>query len=234
VKGLAFAVLLLLPAAPSRASETLSQLITDARVLVLDAASTTRQRFTDAQITEFLNQGQRQILGTSRCLSAASTFQLAPGTTFYPLPTNYTTISRVTVGTKYLPEMSPAGLDGRSRGWEAASGYPTYYFVNFSTRGAIGFAPWPATSSDTDTVKVEYDISANDLVNASDIPYNGVNELQEYQHALAYYAAGMMAAVEGLNTQAQAYMGLYATIGQQMAKECTMRPNYLPSASGSQ
>jgi hypothetical protein len=220
--------------ATAHASETLSQLITDSRVLVLDSASTTRQRFSDTQITELLNQAQRQAVNHSRCLSAALTFSLTPGVTYYALPSNFLYFERVTVGSKWLQEMTPAALDGRSRGWEASSGYPTYYFINFSSRTQIGFAPWPAASTDTDTVKVEYDIAANDLANSTDIPFNGVTELQEYQHGLAYYAAAIMATIEGLDSQAKAYMSVYSQTIKDMTDSCRERPNYLPSATGSQ
>lgn len=216
----------------ARAAETLSQLITDARVLQHDAASNTRQRFTDAQITEFINQGQREALAAAPCLFQNIVFTLSPGTTYYPLPSNYTSIRRVTVGSKWIQELSPGGLDGRSRGWEAASGYPTYYFVNFSSRGLVGFAPWPAQAADTDTVKVEYNVQATDLAAAADLPFNGVNELQDYHHALAYFAAAMMAAVDEHPSQSSAYMGVFSMMAKQMGANCTQRPNYLPSAVG--
>lgn len=219
---------------PLKAAETLSQLITDARVLTLDAASSTRQRFSDTQITQFLNVGQRQAMINNHCLQQNLVFQLVPGTTYYSLPSNYLAITRVTIGSKWLLEMTPASLDGRSRSWETASGYPTYYFTNYSSRSLVGFAPWPATSSDTDTVKVEYDIQANDLINSTDQPFNGINELQDYHHMLAYFAAYVMETIEGQTAQAQAFLGIYTNGVKEMTNHCTERPNYLPSAAGTQ
>lgn len=223
------AILLLFVCVPSYCSETLSNLITDARVLSSDASSSTRQRFSDSQVTEFINIGQREMLASNHCLQQNSVFSLLPGTTYYSLPQNYITITRVTIGSKYIPEQSPAALDGKSRGWEVASGYPTYYFVNFSSRGLVGFAPWPATSTDTDTVKVEYDIQANDLVNSTDLPFNGINELQDFHHTLAYYAAALMCQIQNLGTQAQSYMSLFQLGQKLMNDHCTERSNYYPS-----
>lgn len=234
IKRLSLGLLALFLFLPAHATENLSNLISEARLLVLDSTSTSRQRFSDSQITELLNQAQRVAVSRDHCIQSSFVFQLVPGTTYYALPSNYDAMLRVTVGSKWLQEMTPAGLDGRSRGWEASSGYPTYYFINFSSRSLVGFAPWPATSADTDTVKVEYDISANDLVNSADLPFNGVNELQQYNHMLVYYAASVMAALEGLPTQAQSYMAMYETQYKSFDEHCIERPNYLPSGVGQQ
>lgn len=212
---------------------TLSNLISTARTLALDGASATRQRFSDSQITDFINEGQREALLATRCLRESQVFTLQPGTTYYPLPSNYLTMERLIVGSKYLQEMTPAGLDGRSRGWESASGYPTYYFINWSSPSLVGFAPWPATATDTDTVKMEYDIQANDLVSGSDIPYNGVIKMYDYQHALSYFAASVMSAIDGQMGRQAAYLSVYSGVTAAMAKRCLERPNYLPSATGS-
>ena len=199
----------------------------------MDAASSTRQRFTDAQITRWINIAQEQAVGAGNCLIGSMNFELVVGTTYYDLPANFQNFSRVTLGNLYIQEMSPAALDGRSRGWETATGHPTYYFVNFSSRGKVGFAPFPGTTSDTDTVKLEYYIHPEELSNSTDEPFNGVNELDDFHSALPYYAASNMMLIDGLATQSQAYMAQFNAIVTQMAKECKSRPNYLPSAAAS-
>ncbi len=221
---------LLLCAGNARA-ENLSSLITDARVLARDASSSTRQRFTDAQITELLNQGQREAIAGTHCIVLSTQFQLSPGTTYYPLPSNFTSVTRVT-RSKYgaMTEKSPAALDGQSRGWELAGGTPTYYFLNFSSRGLVGFATWPVTSSDTDTIKVEYYAQANDLANSTDIPFNGIGELYDYHHALPYFAAAVMSSVDSLFTQSTGFMTLYSSVITTMKSRCLERVNYSPSA----
>lgn len=227
-----FALLALGAIGRPAAALTLSQLISEARTLALDGSSSSRQRFSDSQITEFLNEAQREALTQSRCLRQDQVFQLVPGTTYYPLANNYLAMARVTVGYKYIQEMTPAGLDGRSRGWEAASGYPTYYFVNWSSPTLVGFAPWPATATDTDTVKIEYDVQATDMSSSSDVPFNGVPRMYDYHHALAYFGAAMMSAIDGQATRQTAYQQVYAGVVVAMAKRCLERPNYLPSATG--
>ncbi len=176
-------------------------------------------------------------MSQSNCLMQSQTLQLLPGVTYYSLPSNFISIVRVTIGAQnhqMMLEQSPRSLDGRSRGWEAASGYPVYYFLNFSTPTAIGFTPWPAAATDTDTVKVEYNVTANRLVNSTDIPFNGVGTLQDYDHSLAYFAAAMMSQINDMASQGTSYLSLYAGVIKMMGSRCMERPNYSPSMTGSQ
>lgn len=224
-------IILVLLLAPAAQALTLSQLRTNTRVLVQDATSS-RQRFSDSQINTLLNEAQQDAIEQTRCLRQSYSFQLVTGTTYYSLPTNFLTTQRLTIGAKYLQEMSPAGIDGRSRSWETSTGYPTYYFINFATRGAVGFAPFPGTSADTDTIKVEYDVYPNLMSADSDVPWNSVGELADYHNALPYFAATILSAIDNQLARAQLYLPLYTNIITQMGKRCQSRPNYLPSASG--
>lgn len=232
MRRLLLLVVLLGLTSQARAAETLSQLITDVRVLTLDASSSSRQKFTDAQITNLLNQAQHEMAAADGCMAQSLQFNLVPGSTYYPLPANFTVIDRVTIGNKWLQEMSMAALDGRSRGWESSSGYPTYYFMDISSRGVMGFAPWPATSSDTDTVKVEYEIQPNDMVNSTDVPFNGINEFGNFHHALAYWAAMTISNIVNQKDRAALYQSLFTAVTQQFVKQCRANPNYRPSATG--
>lgn len=224
--------LALAPSSAFATTENLTQLISDARSLDLDAASLVRQKFSDTQVTNFLNNGQRLAMSVSNCLVKSVNITLSAGTTYYSLPSDFVSVDRVwRVTSGAMLEMSPAALDGRSRGWNEISGTPTYYFIDFSTRTNIGFTPFPAASSDTDTYTVSYNARAADLVNGSDTPFNGVTELTDYQWALAYYAASIMAGLDGLDV-AKSYMDIYNSSVQQMAKRCRERPNFRPSAVG--
>ena len=172
-------------------------------------------------------------MASNHCMQFSLSFQLIQGTTYYSLPSNYDTIMRVTIGQKYIPQQSVASLDGKSRGWEAASGYPSYYFINFSSRTMIGFAPWPQQPSDIDTIKIEYDIQPNNMVLTTDLPFNGISELSQYDHMLAYYAAAQMASVNSDMDHYKAYMDYYNAFMKVMEDHCTEVPAYLPSAAGS-
>lgn len=217
----------------TRASaETLAQLISDVRVLTLDASSSSRQHLSDTQLTTFLNQAQREMMAGSSCLQQTVSFPLVIGTTYYPIPSNYLVIQRITIGFKSIPQMTPASLDSQSLGWEYASGYPNRYFINFSSRGLVGFAPFPQQTADLDTIKVDYTIKASDLVLPGDVPFNGVGELEDYQHALVYWAA---ATVSQLNKQAAVasyYFELSKGVAAMMRMKCRDLSNYKPGASG--
>lgn len=217
---------------PVRA-ETLAQLISDARTLALDGASSTRQRFNDSQITQFLNTAQRDAVAQAQPLQTSIQFQLVPGTTYYPLPSDYLTMVRMTIGNLYMLEMSPAALDGKSRGWPSASGYPVYYFINWSSPTLVGFTPWPATSRDTDTIRMDYAQSAADMTNSTDQPYNGVPKLTNFHHGLAYYAAAMMLINSNQSAMVQNYLNEYQISVAGLKSRSYQRPNYLPSGAAS-
>lgn len=213
-------------------SATLAQLIQTARVLALDAGSTTRQRFSNQEITDFLNDAQSDSVAQTQPLQSSRQFQLVPGTTYYPLPDDYLAMARVTIAQLYMQEASPAALDGRSRGWPQASGYPVYYFINWSSPTVVGFTPWPAQASDTATIRMDYFQNAAEMVNATDQPFNGVPKLLNFHQGLAYYAAAMMLTNSGHQSMVQAYLAEYQANMAGLKIRAMQRPNYLPSSSG--
>lgn len=219
-------------AVPVRAQQALSTLISTSRTLALDQQPNGRQRFSDSQYTTWLNDAQRQAVATTHCLRQSLNFTLLPGTTYYSLPANYLAMERATIGQKYIQQMSQNALDGRSRGWEAASGYPTYYFNPVSSPTLVGFAPWPAQSTDTDTVKMDFDVQAADLVNSGDLAFNGNPKMADYNQALPYYAAALASTVQGQAGRAQSYMSVYGAVVKTMSARCLEMPAYLPSAVG--
>lgn len=211
--------------------ETLASLITDARVLALDAASSTRQRFTDAQITQFLNEAQRDAVAQVQPLQSSRQFDLVAGTTYYQLPSDYLSMARLTVGQLYIQESSPAALDAKSRGWPTASGYPVYYFINWSSPSLVGFTPYPQAASDLATVRMDYFQAAADMVLPTDQPYNGVPKLTNFHNGLAHYAAAMMLLNSGHAAQVTQYLAEYQASVAAMKVRSMQRPNYMPSGS---
>jgi len=231
-KAKIFAAFVLLGAMAEAAfCRTATQLQGDARLLARDAGSSSRTRFSDSEVLNFLNEGQREVIARTKCIERSYTFQLVTGTTYYSQPSDFLTVRRVTRGNLVLSELTPAALDGRSRGWETATGKPTYYFTNFSSRGLVGFSPFPGTSVDTDTIRMDYFASATNMSSASDVPFNGIGELVDYHQILSYYAATRMVAIDGRVSLATLYAQIYELMLKQMGENCKMRPNYLPSAA---
>ena len=223
-------LVLILIASPAYC-RTLTQLEGDSRILARDAGSNTRQRFSNSEIDNFLNEGAREAISRTRCIERSFTFQLTRGVTYYALPTDYLTARRVTRGNLALSELTPAALDGRSRGWEVATGKPTYYFVNWSSRGLVGFTPFPTQAADTDTVKMDYFAMTQAMSASSDTPFNGISEFTDYHQMLPYYAAARMTAIDGRVSLTTLYVQVYELMLKSMSEHCKARDNYLPSGT---
>ena len=206
---------------------TLSDIRTEARLLSSDYQGT-RQRYTDAQITNWINEGQRLADVFALCNYQMTSFDLAAGSTYYNLPTDYIMTRRVTSDLQVLPERSPASLDSRSAEWESQTGEPTYYFTKFSSRASIGFVPVPAVVGDTTTINVEYIGYSDVLSSDSDVPFDSIVEFTGFHHILSYFAAYKMNLIDGRVEIAGMFLQQYNTFLKEMQMKCVERPNYLP------
>src|SRR3990167_3926529 len=144
-------ILALLALAPSAEGRTLTNLQSDIRILTKDTGS--RNRYSDSQLTDLANEAQRHMIARTWCLEKNDDWTLSAQTTYYATATDFLAVRRLTSDYLELQEKTPAGLD-KSRGWQTAQGTPTYYYVVFSSRTKIGFAPVPATSADTTTIRM--------------------------------------------------------------------------------
>lgn len=216
---------------PAAWGRSLSSLRSDARLLAKDTGSA-RQRFTNAQIDDWINEGARAMMARAWCLQSSREFELVAGTTYYSLPSDFLAVRRLTRENLQLQEATPEALDSRSRGWEAATGIPTYYFINLSSPNVIGFAPAPSTSVDTGTIKMDYYAMSDLITTDASTPLLSTNRLAPYHHALSYYAASRMAAIDGRQTVAATYVAIFEQYQKTLTESCRDRPNYLPSATG--
>jgi len=225
---LAFGLVPLIPPGPAH-SLSYSEVRTEARKLALDSG--TRNRFSNAQILQFANEGQRQAVVTAKPIIKSWQFTPVSGTTYYATPSDYFQMWRCTQEYDILGETSPEALD-RSDGWQEVTGDPENYFMHFATRTYLGLYPYPDSAS-TGTVRCEYYAQATDISGDSDVPFNGIRELYPYHYALAYFSAGMMSAMDGRADLAQVYFSQYQSIVSRMEKEAMGRPNYKPGIIGS-
>lgn len=213
-------------------SLTVSDIRTQARILALDAGST-RNRFADARVLDFINEGQRVLNIETRALVKTTDFDLVSGSTFYALPSDFLQIYHLTSDYAALPEMTPEGLD-KSSNWEETDGQPVNYFIRWSSRTMLGFYPFPDDTSSTTTIRCEYIAQSTDLSADSDIPFGGIRELYPYHYALAYFSAAKMTAIDGRTDLAMLYMAEFKAVLDRMAREAKNRPSYRPSATGRQ
>jgi len=167
-------------------------------------------------------------------LTALVTFPLLVGTTYYATKSDFLAVRRLTRDSIELKELTPAGLDGRTRGWEAAAGIPTWYFLNFASRTQVGFSPFPGVSADTSTIRMDYFALPSDMDADGTQAFDNIAELVPYHQILAYYAASVLAAVDGDQPASQLYLALFETGLKSMTDKCQDRPNYNPSFVGRQ
>jgi len=169
--------------------QTAAEIITRARVLLNDSSSdATRQRFSDAQLLGFLNDGQREAVAFSWVLKSSYTLTLVAGTTEYALPSDFSSTWRVLYRNKKLEQTSLPELDANTVGWRNISGTPQSYYLYLGASTNIGFYPAP-TSASTGTVVVYYFQQPADLTSTSQTPWNSWTLLTPYQSGLAYYIA---------------------------------------------
>jgi len=232
MKKLLLSFLLFIPIPPAY-SLTLSQLISESRALSLDndSSGSSRYRFSDSQITQWINDAQRVSVLSTRPILRHYTFELALNTTYYSLPSDFLQLYRARIKNQRLDELSILALDKKGDKWEETTGQPTNYFVDFTSRTKIGMYPWPADSSSTGTVTVDYFSQAIDLSSAGDVPYNSITEMYPYHYALSYYAAARMCALDARTDLAAFYLQSFNQALQKMSEEAKSRPSYSPNLS---
>ncbi len=223
-----FAALLLIPA--SAGAITKATLLADCRVLVKDGGAT-RNRFTDAQLLRFLNEGQKDLVQYAKPIRKAYSFELVSGTTYYSAPSDFLTVIRLTRSYQVLQEQSIQALDKQQQ-WQTVGGLPINYFVNHSSRTLIGFYPFPNTTNSTGTIRVEYSAQATDMSSDSDQPFNSIVELSPYGYYISLWCAYRASLVDQQIANAQAYYAEYKRGSDLLAADAFSRPNYRPGAVG--
>lgn len=209
---------------------TLSEVRTEARQLDLDTG-TSRRRFSDARINAWINEAHRLAILEARPIVRSGEIQLAIGTTYYNLPSDFLSMSRVSLDYDQLYEITPEALDKESR-WPTVGALPTHYLIDFASRTKVGVYPYPSDSSSTGTLRYQYFAQATDLSADSDVPFNNLTELKPYHYRLAYYAAAQMAAIDGKGALAMFYFSQFRSMVEQLKTMAKDRPSYRPAAIG--
>lgn len=209
---------------------TLATLRADCRIMVQDTGSA-RNRFSDAQLLRFLNEGQKDMIQYAKPIRKAYSFELVAGTTYYSTPSDFLSVERLTRSYQVLQEQSVKALDKQQQ-WQTVAGLPIVYFVNHSSRASIGFYPFPGNTSSTGTIRMEYNAAATDLSSDSDQPFNSISELQPYGYYVSLYCGYRAALIDAMTAQAQAYYAEYRRGSDMLSQDAYARPNYRPGAVG--
>ena len=215
---------------------TLAQLETRTRTYLRDtAADTNFQRFSQAQIDDFINEGQRQMQNDGWLYQGSFNMDLVAGTIEYALPADYITTVRVTVANRALTEVSFNGLDQDQTNWTVSQSTPTEYFIDPYVTGAppnIGFFMNPKYTTSGGAVFVQYVRQVPALVNPGDIPFGGNAQLLPYNDALADFAAAEGWMLLGRQDLATGYMQVYSSRAAQARANLNKEPNWQPGATG--
>lgn len=222
-------ILLILFLGTSAQALTLSDLRTNSRVLISDSGTaTSRFRFTNAQVNEFIAECEREVVAQTFPLIVSRSIELTVGTTYYSLPNSFLAVKRVTWRNRVITEKSPVALD-QTKEWETISGTPQNYFITFASRTLIGIYPFPADSTSTGTVKVEFYAQADGVSADADVPFNNVREFYPLHYILAYCAATRMAAIDGQVNLVPLYQQIYVQGLSRFASVALSRPSNNPS-----
>lgn len=199
-------------------SLTLSNLLTQTRVFLRDTATTaSRQRFSDSQLTDFLNDGQKEFNAKIWAVISATPIVLTAGTTEYSLPTDNISVLRVTFKHTPLVERTFSFFDESNTDWISSSGTPHSYYVRVDSsivagvaRESIGFIPISTFST---TCHVYFLDQPTDLSASGDVPFGSDNRrLYPFHHGLAFYGAYRGFLTMGLLQEAIIYLKEYENI----------------------
>lgn len=195
---------------------TLSDLLTQTRLFLKDTATSAgRQRYSDTQLTSFLNNAQKEVNARTFAVVRSSSFPLMAGTTEYSMPADNITILRVTRDFTPLSERTLSALDDAQTSWiYDSSGTPDHYYVRVSSslvdgvsKESIGFIP---LSTGPAVVTLEYLAQPTDLAGITDVPFGSDNiRFLPFHHALAYRAAYFGYLINGDLQSASVYLKEY-------------------------
>ena len=141
-------------------SLTLTQIQDQVRRATRDTQTDTDlQRYSNALITDWANEAQRDFFNATWCVKTSTSIVLSSGTIYYDLPTDYVAVDYVLFtdnnGLDFdLKEESEKKVIQSEGDYENTStGTPDRYVVRYSTSGGnsfqVAFLPYPVTNTST-------------------------------------------------------------------------------------
>lgn len=217
---------------------SVSELNTRARIYLKDTATeSNRQRFSDADLLVFYNEAVSDMIDSTWCLTASTTISIVGSTTTstqeYDLPSNFIKPTGVWLKNKAISEITVRGyLDDKGTDWTVTKSTPTMYYIRNIGSPKIGLYPSPSFS-DTDALKIEYIMQAEQLTSGTSIPFNGRTDLYQYHYIIPVYAAYRGWMLNGQLEIANNMLQQYLAFIKRMAENIGKMPNYKPGLTGS-
>lgn len=222
---------------------TLSEIRTEIRRNMRDTSSTsTLQRYSDALILDYINQGQREVNNLTWAVEKTTEVTVSNGTIYYDMPDDYIATIKVTFlkagQTKpiELKEESRKSLLNSNVSWETTTGLPNSYYLRQATDDStmeMAFIP-PAATTSIGTATIIYFCQPDALVSDSDVPFNDALWLVPYNNVLVYYVTARLKTIENRTTEAQMYFQLYQATVQVIRDRIGAMPNYNPGMQAGQ
>lgn len=204
---------------------TLSEIRTNIRRNVRDTASSASlRRYSDAVLNAYINEAQRIVVNDTWASSEFTSQSITSGTTYYGIPSNTIRVWRVTLNNANLPELELGQLDADNydTAWSTATNSPTAYFIDKSSRNAVGLYPVPSSSGGT--LKVYFFQLVPDLSSDSDVPFDSDLMLYSYHDLLVYHATFRILLTENRLQEANGYLNLYNQGLELMARNVGHKP----------
>lgn len=213
----------------------LSEVIQNCRIDLRDTtADSNFQRFSDTQLTAFINEGQRDVVNRTWLIQSTYSFGLSSGTRFYPLPADFLIPMRVMLNNQRLQATAYNALDQNFTDWTKITSTSTAYFIDtfMSTTTYIGFYPLPRFPTGESAVVLQYAQNPTLLSAATDIPFNGKNSLYVFHDILADYCALKGWLIQSRPDMSGAYGSLYSARVAEIKEGINRSPDYNPSSQG--
>lgn len=220
-------------ACPYSFGATLSEMRTEIRRNLRDTDST-RQKYTDSQLLDFINQAQREIVTATWLSEETSSYMLTQRTTYYLLPdtaiaVKYVDFRKSGSNVIALQQETIESLKNGNINWQFISGSPVYYYIEKSSanRHLISYIPIPNATS-TGTVTIRYVNRVDDLSSDSSVPFNNKLHLYPYHNTIVYYVSFRLKAIENKFNEAKFYNDLYIGSLSAMLDRIRALPDYSP------
>lgn len=213
----------------------LSEIRSSVRLRIRDATTdTNNQRFSNSQLNDIINEGQRDVINKTWLLTATTFFGLTLGITEYNMPDDFLAPIRVTVSSRTIAETSYNGLDQDSTDWTVRTATPTSYYLNHNrTQDQVymGFVPKPSTTS-VNSVFIFYAREAPTMTSDTNEPFDGKEVYNQHHETLVDYTTGICWLIQGRHDLAKLYMELYTNRTEFLRRNAALMPNFNPALRG--
>ena len=203
------------------------------RSIARDTIPTNGQpRISEVMVSSFVNVAVQEAAMYTWCMTNTTSYPVISGKVLYSYNPDMVAIQRLTLDGAMIPATSITVLDKNSQGnWQASmsTASPTVYY---SDNGTIGFDTILSTAYNH-TLSITYIQVPNQLVNDSNVPFNGVSRYVPFHMAICYYTAALICYADNRPSEGDKYYKMYTDRIQNMSSTIRLSPDYYPTFGAS-